>query len=221
MSAKPMTCERKIGPYQCCSVVQGDCLELMKQLPDGCVDAVITDPPYGLGFKGKSWDSHIPEWFPHAERIVSGCILFTTAPTTMWDYPRPDWVMNWYRPASSARMASGGFNHWSPVLAYGRVCAEVDSINLHAIANAYPSDFPHPSPKPEALMDWLVEMTNGLVVDPFTGSGTTLVAAKKLGRHFLGFEISEAYCQIARERLARIDAQPNLFAPKAEQLALA
>ncbi len=41
-----MTCERKIGPFDCCSVVQGDCLELMKQLPDECVDAVITDPPY-------------------------------------------------------------------------------------------------------------------------------------------------------------------------------
>lgn len=41
-----MTCDRKIGPFDCCSVVQGDCLELMKLLPDGCVDAVITDPPY-------------------------------------------------------------------------------------------------------------------------------------------------------------------------------
>lgn len=45
-----MTCGRKIGPFDCCSVVQGDCLELMKQLPDGCVDAVITDPPYGKKF---------------------------------------------------------------------------------------------------------------------------------------------------------------------------
>jgi hypothetical protein len=43
-----VSCERKIGPFDCCSVVQGDCLELMKQLPDGCVDAVITDPPYGI-----------------------------------------------------------------------------------------------------------------------------------------------------------------------------
>lgn len=43
-----MTCDRKLGPYDCCSVVQGDCLELMAALPDGCVDAVITDPPYGV-----------------------------------------------------------------------------------------------------------------------------------------------------------------------------
>src|ERR1035438_5034670 len=56
-----MNCDRKIGPYPCCSVVEGDCLELMKALPDGCVDAVITDPPYGMnldtnysGFNGWS-----------------------------------------------------------------------------------------------------------------------------------------------------------------------
>jgi hypothetical protein len=50
-----MPCDRKLGPFDCCSVVCGDCLELMKQLPDGCVDAVITDPPYGIGFK---YDAH-------------------------------------------------------------------------------------------------------------------------------------------------------------------
>src|SRR5689334_2536214 len=41
-----MPCGRKLGPYDCCSVVQADCLEAMRALPDGCVDAVITDPPY-------------------------------------------------------------------------------------------------------------------------------------------------------------------------------
>ena len=56
---------------------------------------------------------------------------------------------------------------------------------------------------------------------PLCGSGTTLVAAKKLGRHFLGFEISHDYCEIARKRMAEIDAQPSLFEkPKAEQLTL-
>jgi len=58
------------------------------------------------------------------------------------------------------------------------------------------------------------------VLDPFLGSGTTAVAALKLGRHFLGFEISPEYCRIARERIARVEAQPNLFAAKPEQLTL-
>lgn len=58
------------------------------------------------------------------------------------------------------------------------------------------------------------------MVDPFLGSGTTAVAAKKLGRHFLGFEISAEYCRIAEERIALVEMQPNLFQPKPEQLKL-
>jgi DNA modification methylase len=62
--------------------------------------------------------------------------------------------------------------------------------------------------------------SDGLILDPFLGSGTTAVAAKKLGRHFLGFEISPEYCKIAEERIALVEAQPNLFEKKAEQLVL-
>ena len=66
----------------------------------------------------------------------------------------------------------------------------------------------------------LVRAWPGSVFDPFLGSGTTAVAAKKLGRHFLGFEISPEYCKIAEERIALVEAQPNLFIPKPEQLGL-
>jgi DNA modification methylase len=58
------------------------------------------------------------------------------------------------------------------------------------------------------------------ILDPFSGSGTTLVSAKKIGRHFLGFEISPEYCEIARKRIAVIEAQPTLFEKKPEQLSL-
>lgn len=81
----------------------------------------------------------------------------------------------------------------------------------------------HPAQKPYELMAELISLftdEGDLALDPFAGSGTTLIAAKKLGRHFLGFEISVEYCQIARDRLARIEAQPNLFEPKPEQMKL-
>jgi site-specific DNA-methyltransferase (adenine-specific) len=77
--------------------------------------------------------------------------------------------------------------------------------------------------KPTLLMCGLVSDYSReaeTILDPFCGSGTTLVAAKKLGRHFLGFEISADYCAIARRRLDEVDAQPSLFAPKPEQLEL-
>lgn len=90
-------------------------------------------------------------------------------------------------------------------------------------AKAMASGKGHPLPKPVALMEWLVTRLSRpgeLVLDSFLGSGTTAVAAKKLGRHFLGFEISPEYCRIARERIALVEAQPSLFEPRAEQMEL-
>jgi len=66
-------------------------------------------------------------------------------------------------------------------------------------------NFVHPTQKPEALMRWCIEnsKTKGIVLDPFMGSGTTLRAAKDLGRKAIGIEIEEKYCEIAAKRLAQ------------------
>jgi site-specific DNA-methyltransferase (adenine-specific) len=63
----------------------------------------------------------------------------------------------------------------------------------------------HPTQKPTALMKWCIEMskTDGLVIDPYMGSGTTLVAAKALNRPVIGIELEEKYCEIAAKRLAQ------------------
>lgn len=79
----------------------------------------------------------------------------------------------------------------------------------------------HPTQKPLALMVWCLGLAPGTVLDPFAGSGTTLVAAKQLGRKSVGIEMEERYCAIAAERLA--GTTPSLFAPlppKPEQLEL-
>jgi len=182
------------------TIYHGDCREI---LPHVKADCVVTDPPYGVGFRGEEWDAEIPHWWLPLARGAAPVVAFTTAPTTMWDYPRPDWVLCWYRPASSSRSPSGGFNHWSPVLVYGKGSPSPDSINLHAIQHAQRTGFEHPSPKPEALMRWLVSAWEGTILDPFMGSGTTLRAAKDLGREVIGIEIEERYCEIAASRLAQ------------------
>jgi len=74
----------------------------------------------------------------------------------------------------------------------------------------------HPTEKPVALFEWLVALLCAKgkpVLDPFLGSGTTLVAAYRLGRQGVGIEISEEYCQLAAERLDREIAQGRLFEP--------
>jgi DNA modification methylase len=82
----------------------------------------------------------------------------------------------------------------------------------------------HPTQKPIALMEWCLSLSwtenLNLIFDPFLGSGTTAVAAKKLGRHFIGCEISEQYCEIAKQRLIQCDTGVSPKEQKAGQKAL-
>ena len=201
-------------------LVLGDCLEYMKTMETESIDSVITDPPYGLDFRGNNWDAFIPAWISEARRI-SKIVIFTTAPTTQWDYPRPDWVNNWYRAGSTSRTKQGGFNHWSPVLIYGDVKFVVDTyVTSAALTGMRNVGIDHPSPKDVGLFRWIVENASVLgntIFDPFVGSGTTGVACVQLGRNFIGTEIDPKYYEIARKRIACAELQPQLFPLKKPQ----
>ena len=185
------------------TIYNADCRDVLPTLDK--VDLVLTDPPYGLDFA--EWDGEIPEWFDVA-REISDTVAFTTAPTTVWDYPRPDWMACWYRPAAQSRTAYGGFNHWTPILVYGKCSLPTDTKQLHAMAFAQKSGYEHPSPKPVQLFHWLLTGLKGdTVLDPFMGSGTTLRAAKDLNRKAIGIEIEERYCEIAAKRMSQLAMQ--------------
>jgi DNA modification methylase len=225
-----MTCGRKIGPYDCCSVVEGDCLELMKALPDGCVDAVVTDPPYG---NGTEYDS-ISDTQENLQRLVDGLMpevlrvgrraLITPGVSNISLYPRATWIMAWVTPAG-AGSGPWGFACWQPILAYGAdpyLAAGMGRRGDYFIHTEIAEKNGHPCPKPIDLWTKLIlrgSVRDGeTILDPFGGSGTTAEAAIKLGRHFLLFEKSPNYCELIRKRIAAVEAQPNLFQPKAEQL---
>lgn len=239
-----MSCDRTIGPYPCCSVVQGDCLELMKAIPDGAVDAVITDPPYGVDLVARctkhtkreaSTIYQDDEAFIRSEivpRVVAAIkcgkvALLTPGTRNIFAYPEPREMGCIFFP-NGAGMSRWGFGTFNPVMYYGNdpyLQARLGSRPNGVSATHWLSDdsIDHPCPKPLQWMEWMVNrgsLGGQTILDPFCGSGTTLVAAKKLGRHFLGFEISPEYCEIARRRLAEIDAQPSLFESKPEQLSL-
>ena len=69
---------------------------------------------------------------------------------------------------------------------------------------------PHPAPFPVALIERIISSTNAeIILDPFMGSGTTAYAAKKLGRHYVGIELSEEYCTMAEERVGTLNKATN------------
>jgi DNA modification methylase len=219
-----MACDRKIGPFDCCSVVQGDCLELMKLLPDGCVDAVITDPPYPREYL------HLYEGLAQSARhalkdgsllaAMCGPIYFPEIIASMSKHMDYHWLLAYSTPGAQAAQVwpRRAISFWKPIVTFSKgkyrrkwfgdavTSAVNDNDKLH-----------HKWGQSESgMVDVLKRLTvePEVVLDPFAGAGTTLVAAKKLGRHFLGFEISPEYCEIARKRIAAVEAQPTLFEPK-------
>ena len=200
----------------------GDCREILPTL--GKVDAVVTDPPYGIradenpvrGSKKherKGWDRERPqrEVFDailacSKQQIVWGGNYFTdflppSMRWLMWDkgqreFSLADFEMAW----TSQQKASRAFD-------YPRALALKDGKC-------------HPTQKPLALMEWCLGFLPDAktILDPFMGSGTTLVACAKLGRRGVGIEIDPDYFEIACERIRKAYAQPDFFvAPPAEK----
>jgi len=184
------------------TIYHGDCRDILPTLPP--VDLVLTDPPYGVG--KADWDALLPlDWLILCRRI-SPIVAFTPGVTHMYSYPPPDWPLCWARPASVQRNGLGGFNNWEPILVYGK---RVVAVDLFLKSHGGDDDnlaAKHDCPKPLSLMRWLTSALSDegqTILDPFMGSGTTLRAAKDLGRKAIGIEIEERYCEIAVKRLAQ------------------
>ena len=195
-------------------VIQGDCLPLLKELPDKCIDLVLTDPPYGINIEDNyaiggrndklkdltiDWDNEIPkkEVFNEMERVSKEQIIFGANYFNCFNGERGAIIWDKFQPlptASQCEIAS--YSRLKKVFKYTE--RWTNFVNTKTSG--------HPTEKPVSLMEWIIAnftQENDLVLDCFLGSGTTAVACKKLNRRFIGLEISEEYCAIARQRLAQ------------------
>ena len=195
------------------TIYHGDCREILPLLPK--VDLVLTDPPYGVGMEyGDGTEDTIDASFSRildivlaAERI-SPIVLTTVGcfeiEKRLYSAHPPVWRLCW-RKGITSRPSAVGFTDWEPVFVYGSKVHR----NAHDLFTVQPErmgSFGHPCPKPLGFSTWLVSRfcgEGGTVVDPFMGSGTTLVAAKQLYRNAIGIEIEERYCEIAAKRLSQ------------------
>ncbi len=195
-----------------CTIYHGDARGLLPQF-FLAETAIVTDPPYANGTEyGNYVDTPtnlaelVEDLWPVITRAKQVAITPGVGNIGIW--PKPRWVLCWFHPAG-AGSGPWGFCTWQPVLVYGVDPYLAASLGrrpdgIEHFAPRSPENG-HPCPKPVALMRWIIERTTleGGILDPFMGSGTTLRAAKDLGRKAIGIEINEAYCEIAAKRLAQ------------------
>ena len=197
-----------------------DCLDVLPTL--GKVDAVVTDPPYGVGFDYESHNDTADNWRGLMNAIIPWIRLnaqMSILPSCQikqlpWIYLNhtPDWLICWYK-GSPGHSSFVGFNDWEPLLVYGKR----KGVQFHDYFYTKPSPFNkygHPCPKPVEWALWVVariSINHDTILDPFMGSGTTGVAAVRLGRKFIGIEIERKYFEVAKQRIVEEKRQMRML----------
>lgn len=226
----------KIGNH---TLYNGDCLEILKEIPDNSIDLVLTDPPYGIDYQSsmskrngfqKILNDKEPfiDFIKEIPRVLKndGCMFIFTR----WDVQN-DFIVE----MEKNNLKVKNIIIWDKVMhsmgdlftAYG---SRYESILFHSeknfrFVNKRPADIikqkrvdakllVHPNEKPVELLKTLLLQTtneNDTVLDCFMGSGTTGVACEKLKRKFIGIEIDEKYYKIAQDRIKKEYNQIKLF----------
>ena len=204
-------------------LILGDCLDVMAGMEAGSVDAVITDPPYGVGIEyddykdtKENWRKLFIDFVPEARRVAKMVIMPSCQINELEfiyrTYP-PDWLICWHKgsPGTSAYI---GFNDWEPLLVYGKTKKLCMHDHFTVTNKEKMGNYGHPCPKPVRWATWLIQRSTkpgDIILDPFLGTGTTLVAAVQAGRRGIGIEKSSKYFAIAQARIEKAQMQPPLF----------
>jgi len=199
----------------------GDCLEILPTFDDGSMDAVVTDPPYGIGedggkFRGRKgqghrvlakagWDTCMPD-----ERVfdaMRGCSRYQII-----------WGGNYF---ADMLPASKGWLYWDKLMGGDFADGELAWTSLDRALRKFTKcnkdhGKQHPTQKPVSLMAWCLHFIPdaSTILDPFMGSGTTGVACVELGRRFIGIEKEPKYFEIAVQRIKEELQKPKLIKPK-------
>ncbi|MCD6117818.1 site-specific DNA-methyltransferase [bacterium] len=244
-------------------IIQGDCLDLFKDIPDDSVDMTFADPPFNLKKKYTSYTDSLEfrEYLNWCEQWIFEMVRVTKPTGSIFLHNIPKWLT--YYAAFLNKFAY--FKHWiswdaptAPmgkslqpahygILFYGKKEKETKIYELryphkrdrkqgfllkdyggkkdklhpfgplvsdvwtdiHRIKHNKKRD-PHPCQLPIHLLDRLILLSTDeadIVLDPFSGTGTTAISAKRLGRNYIGFELDDEYVDISRRKLNHVE--PN------------
>lgn len=211
-----------------CVIYHGDCRGWLSSVS---ADICVSDPPYGIGYVS-AWGS-TNFGLISGDSAVDASWLDDLGPDTLYCFTRWDVLERWrlaieatgrrVRDAlvwdKQAHGAGDPTRSWAPCYEHILYASRkpllltpprpqnvirIARVDAGAIGVATRNTLLHPAQKPEGLISFILSKHDGAsVLDPFMGSGTTLVAAKRLGRKAIGIEIEEKYCEIAAKRLAQ------------------
>jgi len=194
-----------------CKLACGDCLEILPELESGSVDAVVTDPPYGVDYGYKGHDDNreeflalVPLWHKALIAACRGPVAVSCGIRNTHVWPACHWMLCWRKTFSVSRSPFGS-NNWEPVLVYNkgrhgdRRSDYFEATFIHDKLAAQ-----HPCPKPIAWANNIISIVSvreETILDPFMGSGTTGIACIRTGRKFIGIEKEPKYFDIACKRI--------------------
>lgn len=227
------------------TIWHGDCRVVLPLVRAECI---VSDPPWGADTQCNAqrftrasspwWDNvDMDEIVAHediegdAEPFDPAVIIARNVPTILWGanhfarcLPVSGGWLVWDKRRGAESLAEKGWPLGEAELAWTNVRGSVRVFrNLWSglLRSSEKGEFYHPTQKPVALMMWCLGFVGGRVLDPYMGAGSTLIAAKQLGRQAIGIEIEERYCEIAAQRLEQevlpLHAEPT---PEPEQGAL-
>lgn len=210
-------------------IIHADCMDILKELPDKSIDLVLTDPPYGIGiakkktigrsnlcrateYELKNWDNQIPskEIFDEIFRVSKNQIIFggnyfveylkNSSCWLVWDKNNTgnftDCELAWTNFKSAVRKYKWTWN--------GMLQEDMKHKDIRI----------HPTQKPLGLFQMILNdysNENDLILDPFSGSGTTAVACHHLKRNFIAIEKDKDYYNASIERLRREKMKRSLI----------
>lgn len=214
--------KEKIITTPCNTILNGDCLNVLPELPAASMDFILTDPPYLAHYRSRDGrtvpnddnDTWLKPAFAEMYRVLKRnrfCISF-------YGWPHADRFISAYRAAGfrivghfvfpKRYTSSTKFLHYQHECAYllAKGFPEQPKTTISdVIPWTYSGNKLHPTQKPLSILLPLLQTFSApgdLVLDPFTGSGSSLMAAKQLGRNYLGIELDANYHAIATRRLA-------------------
>ena len=202
-------------------ILLGDCVQVLGQMPPASVDCILTDPPYICRFQSRDGrtvtNDDREDWLAPAFTELYRVLKPDRFCVSFYGWHRVDafmaaWKEAGFRPvghlvfvkryASKERYVA--YTHEAAYLLAKGEPEKPHTMLKDVLEWRYSGNARHPTEKPITAMLPLVEAFSNpgdLVLDPFVGSGTTAVAAKRLGRRYIGIDIEPVYAQQAQERI--------------------